>query len=49
VPDPTEITVVDEQVDRASVEVVSPAGRSRIDVVKHGGRWRVDLPQYGSP
>jgi hypothetical protein len=49
VPDPTEITVVDEQANRAAVEVVSPAGRSRIDLVKQGGRWRVDLPRYGSP
>lgn len=49
VPDPTDITVVDEQADRASVEVVSPAGRSRLDLVKQGGRWRIDLPQYGSP
>jgi hypothetical protein len=49
VPDPTEITVVDEQTDRASVEVVSPAGRSRLDLVKQGGRWRIDLPQYGPP
>jgi hypothetical protein len=49
VPDPTEITVIDERADRAAVEVVSAAGRSRLDVVKQGGRWRVDLPQYGSP
>lgn len=49
VPDPTEITVVEERADRAAVEVVSAAGRSRLDVVKQGGRWRVDLPQYGSP
>jgi hypothetical protein len=49
VADPAEITVVDEQADRASVEVASPAGRSRIDLVKQAGRWRIDLPQYGSP
>lgn len=49
VPDPTDITVIDERADRASVEVGSPAGRVRVDLVKQGGRWRIDLPQYGSP
>jgi hypothetical protein len=46
--DPTDITVVEEHVDRAVVEVVSAAGRSRIELVKLANRWRVDLPQYGS-
>lgn len=49
VADPTDITVVDERGERASVEVVSPAGRARIDLVKLDGRWRIDLAQYGSP
>ncbi|HEX8108655.1 MAG TPA: hypothetical protein VF516_13065 [Kofleriaceae bacterium] len=49
VSDPADVTVVDEQADRAAVEVVSPAGRSRIDLVKQGGRWRIDLPQYAAP
>jgi len=44
---PTDITVIDERGDRASVEVVSPNGRARLDLVKSGGRWRVDLPQFG--
>ncbi|HEX4417456.1 MAG TPA: hypothetical protein VH165_06125 [Kofleriaceae bacterium] len=48
VPDPTDITVLEDHGDRAVVEVVSPAGRARIDLVRLEGRWRIDLPQYGS-
>jgi hypothetical protein len=44
---PTDITVLEERGDRASVEVVSPAGRARIELIKIDGRWRIDLPQYG--
>ena len=47
--DPTDITVLEEHGDRATVEVVSPAGRARVDLVKLDGRWRIDLPQYGGP
>jgi hypothetical protein len=45
---PTDITVLEERGDRASVEVVSPAGRARIELIKVDGRWRIDLPQYGN-
>lgn len=45
---PTDITVLEERGDRASVEVVSPSGRARIELVKVDGRWRIDLPQYGN-
>jgi hypothetical protein len=45
---PTDITVLEERGDRASVEVVSPAGRARIELIKVQGRWRIDLPQYGN-
>jgi hypothetical protein len=45
---PTDITVLEERGDRASVEVVSPSGRARIELVKVEGRWRIDLPQYGN-
>ncbi len=48
VPDPTDITVVEEQGDRASVLVVSPAGRSRLELRQVDGRWRVELPEYGA-
>ena len=48
VPDPTDITVLEERGDRAVVEVVSPGGRARLDLVKIAGRWRIDVPQYGS-
>jgi hypothetical protein len=48
VPDPTDITVLEEHGDRAIVEVVSPAGRARVELVKLEGRWRIELPQYGS-
>jgi hypothetical protein len=46
---PTDITVIEQRGDRATVEIVSPAGRSRIDLVRSSeGRWQVDLAQYGS-
>ncbi len=48
IPDPTDITVLDEEGDRARVEVVSPAGRAQIELRRVDGRWRVDLPQYGA-
>jgi hypothetical protein len=45
---PTDITVLEERGDHASVEVVSPAGRARIELLKVDGRWRIELPQYGN-
>lgn len=45
---PTDITVLEERADHASVEVVSPAGRARIELLKVDGRWRIELPQYGN-
>ena len=44
---PTDITVLEEQGDRAVVEVVSPAGRSRVQLVKIDGRWKIEIPAYG--
>ncbi len=44
---PTDITVVTEHRDHATVLVVSPAGRSEIDLVKVDGRWRIELSSYG--
>lgn len=44
---PTDITVIEELGDRATVEVVSPSGRSRIELVKAEGRWTIELPSYG--
>ena len=44
---PTDITVLEEHDDRATVEVVSPAGRSRMSLVKIEGRWKIDIPAYG--
>lgn len=49
VPDPTDLTVIEERGDHAVVEIVSPAGRARLELLRLGGRWRIDLPQYGSP
>ena len=46
---PTDITVVEESGDHASVEIVSPGGRSRLELVRSDGRWRVDLPSFGAP
>jgi hypothetical protein len=46
---PTDITVIDERGDRATVEIVSPAGRARLELVLVDGRWRVDMPEFGSP
>ena len=48
VPDPTDITVLEEHNDRAVVELVSPAGRARLELIKLDGRWKIELPQYGS-
>jgi hypothetical protein len=48
VPDPTDITVLEEEGDRAIVEVVSPGGRARLELRQIDGHWRVDLPRYGS-
>lgn len=45
---PTDITVLEERGDRASVEVVSESGRARIELIKIEGRWRIDLAQYGN-
>lgn len=47
VPAPTDITVLEEHDDRATVEVVSPAGRARVQLVKIDGRWKIDIPEYG--
>lgn len=44
---PTEITVVEEQSDRAVVVVASVAGKARIDLVRVDGLWRIDVPTYG--
>lgn len=44
---PTDITVLSEVGDRATVEIVSPAGRSQLDLVRIDGKWRVELSQYG--
>jgi len=49
VPDPTDITVLEDQGDHAVIELVSPAGRARVELLKIDGRWRIDLPQYGRP
>ncbi len=45
---PTDITVLEERGDHATVEVVSPAGRARIELLKVDGRWRIELSQYGN-
>jgi hypothetical protein len=44
---PTDITVLEERGDRATVQIVSPAGRSLLQLVRVAGRWRVDIPAYG--
>jgi hypothetical protein len=43
----TDITVVDERGDRATVQIVSASGRALLQLIRIDGRWRVDLPQYG--
>jgi hypothetical protein len=45
---PTDITVLEERGDRATVQIVSPAGRSLLQLVRVDGRWRVDIPAYGT-
>jgi len=44
---PTDITVLEERGDRATVQIVSPAGRSLLQLVRIAGHWRVDIPAYG--
>ena len=44
---PTDITVIEQHGDRATVEIVSPSGRERLELQQSDGRWRVDLPQFG--
>ncbi len=44
---PTDITVLDQTGDRATVEVVAPDGRSQVSLIRIDGRWRVELPQAG--
>jgi HEAT repeat protein len=45
---PTDITLIEEHGDRATVEIVSAAGRARLVLFYVDGRWRVDLANYGS-
>lgn len=44
---PSDIAVVEQRGDRATVEIIAPAGRSRLSLEKSNGKWRVDLPGYG--
>lgn len=44
---PTDITVLEERGDRATVQIVSPSGRSLLQLVRIAGRWRIDIPAYG--
>lgn len=44
---PTDITVLEERGDRATVQIVSPSGRSLLQLVRIAGHWRVDVPAYG--
>lgn len=47
-PAPSEIEVVSESGDRATVQVDGPGGRAQITVIKVDGSWRLDLPGYGN-
>ncbi len=44
---PSEITVVEEQGDRAVVYVASITGKARIELVRVDGLWRIEVPAYG--
>ena len=44
---PTDITVLEQRGDRATVQVVGPAGRSLVQLVRVKGHWLVELPSYG--
>jgi hypothetical protein len=46
---PSDITVIEQHGDRATVELVSPNGRARLELARNDGRWRIDLPQFGGP
>lgn len=42
------IDVVAQDDHRATVEIVSSAGRARLELVKVDGRWRIDLPSVAA-
>ncbi len=44
---PTDITVIEERGDHATVQIVSAQGRALMQLVRVDGRWRVELPAYG--
>ena len=44
---PTDITVLEERGDHATVQIVSAQGRALLQLIRIDGRWRVDLPRYG--
>jgi hypothetical protein len=46
---PSDITVIEQRGDRATVELVSPNGRARLELAMSDGRWRIDLPHFGAP
>jgi hypothetical protein len=43
---PTDITVLDERGDHATVQIVSASGRALLQLIRVDGRWRVELSQY---
>jgi len=47
-PAPSDLEVVEDTGERATVSVETSGGTERIDLVKVDGAWRIDLPGYGT-
>ena len=45
-PPPTELKVVEQYGDKATVELDTQGNQGRLPLVKIDGRWRIDLTQY---
>jgi hypothetical protein len=45
----TDITVVAESGEHATVEIVSGASRERLELVKVDGRWKITLAAFAGP
>lgn len=43
---PSDITILEEDDDRAVVLIVSPAGRSHLELRRIADRWLIDVPAY---
>jgi len=47
-PAPSDLDVVEDTGERATVEIETSGGTARLGLVRVDGHWRVDLPGYGT-